>query len=136
MTKGVGFAQTTQQTSTKKESKRQLQAKRYEEMKRQGFPEFNIYVRLPNKEWLPAGSMTVERSSQVARAIFQQEAELRKAIFRKLPRLQKYQDQLEYGYRLKEFPDEPIVKAERPPASSPSLWHRLSQMAQNLWSRK
>ncbi len=136
MTKGVGFAQTTRQTSTKKESKWQLQAKRYEEMKRQGFPEFNIYVRLPNKEWLPAGSMTVERSSHVARAIFQQEAELRKAIFRKLPRLQKYQDQLEYGYRLKEFPDEPIVKVERPPASSPSLWHRLSQMAQKLWSRK
>lgn len=105
-------------------------------MKRQGYPEFNIYVRLPNKEWLPAGSMTVERSSQINRAIFQQEAELRKQIFRRLPRLQKYQDQLEYGYRLKEFPDEPIVKAERPPARSPSLWHKLAQLGQSLWSRK
>jgi hypothetical protein len=130
MAKAIGFGQTTTPAGKKKQTKRELQAKQYAEMKSKGLPEFNIYVRIPNKEWLPAGSMTVERSSQINRAIFQQEAELRKSIFRLLPRLQKYQDQLEYGYRLKEFPDEPIVKAERPTSTPNPLaqaWQRFSQ---------
>lgn len=130
MTKAIGFGQTTRRVVKKKQAKRELQAKQYEEMKSKGLPEFNIYVRIPHKEWLPAGSMTVERSSQISRAIFQQEAELRKSIFRLLPRLQKYQDQLEYGYRLKEFPDEPIVKAERPtavPNPMAQAWQKFRQ---------
>ncbi len=126
----MGFGQTATKVVKKKQTRRELQAKQYEEMKKKGLPEFNIYVRIPNKEWLPAGSMAVERSSQISKAIFQQEKELRQSIFRVLPRLQKYQDQLEYGYRLKEFPDEPILKAERStavPNPIAQAWQKFSQ---------
>jgi len=137
MAKAVGFGQTGTSTASQKNTKltkRERQIKQYQEMRSKGLPEFNIYVRIPGKDWLPAGSMTVERSSHIARAIFQQEKELRQSIFRVLPRLQKYQDQLEYGYRLKEFADEPIVKAERPTSTSNSLasaWQKFTQ----FWKR-
>jgi len=56
----------------------------------------------------------VERSNQISRAIFQQEAELLKGAVRLYPILRKYKDNLEYGYRLKEFPDEEVTVAVLP----------------------
>jgi len=114
-TKAVGFAGGSgQKKKPKAPNKHQVAANKYDEMKSQGLPEFNIYIRIKGKEWVPAGSMAVERSNQISRAIFQQEAELLKGAVRLYPILRKYKENLEYGYRLKDFPDEEITVAVVP----------------------
>jgi hypothetical protein len=125
-TRPVGFGGTSTKPAPKKGNPRQEKAKQFEEMKQQGLPEFNIFVRLPDRNWLPAGVMTVQRSNQIERAIFQQEAELKKNIVRLMPKLQKSADQLEFGYRYKQFPDEPIVLAKRPQAPN-QWWQKLGK---------
>ncbi len=91
-------------------------------MKKSGLPEFNIYVRIKGqKQWLPAGSMSVNRSSLISQAIFQEEEQLLKGAIRLFPKLRKHQSELEYGYRLKEFNDEPITIATRPEATAGNL---------------
>ncbi len=115
-TKPTGFAQGSGQSKKKKKApnKREVAANKYDEMKDKGLPEFNIFIRIKGKEWVPAGSMAVQRSSQISRAIFQQEAELLKGAIRLYPILRKFKDNLEYGYRLKEFPDEEVTVAVMP----------------------
>lgn len=114
-TKVKGFAGGSGQKKKKKEpNKHQVAANKYDEMKDKGLPEFNIFIRIKGKEWVPAGSMAVERSNQISRAIFQQEKELLKGAVRLYPILRKYQENLEYGYRLKEFPDEEVTVAVLP----------------------
>ncbi|PZV17697.1 MAG: hypothetical protein DCF20_04805 [Pseudanabaena sp.] len=115
-TKASGFGQVSGKPKKKKKApnKREVAASRYDEMKGKGLPEFNIFIRIRGKEWVPAGSMAVQRSSQISQAIFQQEAELLKSAIRLYPILRKFKDDLEYGYRLKEFPDEEITVAVLP----------------------
>ncbi len=119
---GFGKVQPQKQTVKKNKAKRTAAASQYNEMKKSGSPEFNIYVRIKGQEnWFPAGSMTVNRSSQINQAMFQQEEELLKGVFRLFPKLRKHQGELEYGHRLKEFNDEPIVVATRPQATVGNL---------------
>src|ERR687885_2164657 len=117
MTTHIGFGKVKpqKQTAKKNKAKRTAASQQYTEMKKSGLPEFNIYVRVKGqKQWLPAGSMTVNRSNLINQALFQQEEELLKGVFRLFPKLRKHQSELEYGHRLKEFNDEPIVVATRP----------------------
>jgi len=119
---GFGKVQPKKQTAKKNKAKRAEASKQYNEMKKSGLPEFNIYVRIQGeKNWFPAGSMTVNRSNQINQAMFEQEEELLKGVFRLFPKLRKHQTQLEYGHRLKEFNDEPITVAVRPEATGGSL---------------
>jgi hypothetical protein len=77
-------------------------------------PEYEIYIRIQGKkQWFPVGAIAVKRSNQISAAIFDNEEDLRKGAFRLFPVLKKNQANLEYGYRLKEFKDEPIELAER-----------------------
>jgi hypothetical protein len=141
MPKPVGFAPKVETKSNSRsksaaKQKRQEKEQKFADLRRQGCPEFSIFVRIPDREWLPAGTMAVERSNQINQAIFQQEAELRKNIFRILPKLQRFQDQLEFGYRLKEFPDEPITKAVRPTAKAGgNSFTRAWQRFADFWRR-
>lgn len=101
--------------ASKSAEKRAAASQQYDQMKADGLPEFNIFVRVRNqKNWFPVGSLTVNRSNQISRAIFDKEADLLQGAFRLFPTLRKNQHQLEYGYRLKEFPDEPIQVAVKP----------------------
>ena len=119
---GFGKVQAKKQTVKKNKTKRAAASKQYNEMKKSGLPEFNIFVRIQGeKNWFPAGSMTVNRTSQINQGLFQQEEELLKGVLRIFPKLRKHQSQLEYGYRLKEFNDEPITVAVRPTASTANL---------------
>jgi hypothetical protein len=119
---GFGKVQPQKQTAKKNKAKRVAASQQYNEMKKSGLPEFNIYVRIKGQtQWFPAGSMTVDRSSQINQAVFQQEEELLKGVFRLFPKLRKHQSELEYGHRLKEFNDEPIVVATRPQGISGNL---------------
>ncbi|MFN8787577.1 MAG: HHL1-like protein, partial [Pseudanabaena sp.] len=58
-----------------------------------------------------------------SRAIFQQEDALLKGAIRLYPILRKYNENLEYGYRLKEFPDEEITVAVLP---EPTIGDKLN----------
>jgi len=111
---GFGKPKQTKQPS-KNAEKRAKASSQYDKMKADGLPEFNIFVRVKNqKNWFPAGSLAVSRSSQINQAIFQQEAELLQGAFRLFPVLRKNQNNLEYGYRLKQYPDEEIQVAVPP----------------------
>jgi hypothetical protein len=119
---GFGKVQPQKQTAKKNKVKRAAASQKYDEMKKSGLPEFNIFVRIQGQaNWLPAGSMTVNRSSLINQALFQQEEELLKGVFHLFPKLRKHQGQLEYGYRLKEYKDEPIQLATRPQATAGNL---------------
>ena len=113
-TKATGFASGSQKKKKKAPNKHQVAANKYDEMKGKGLPEFNVFIRIKEKEWVPAGSMAVQRSNQISQAIFQQEAELLKGAIRLYPVLRNFKDNLEYGYRLKQFPDEEITVAVLP----------------------
>uniref|UniRef100_A0A832H391 Uncharacterized protein n=1 Tax=Oscillatoriales cyanobacterium SpSt-402 TaxID=2282168 RepID=A0A832H391_9CYAN len=111
---GFGKSKQTKQPS-KAADKRVAASKQYDKMKSDGLPEFNIFIRIKDKKnWFPVGSLAVNRSNQISRAIFEKEAELLQGAFRLFPVLRKSQNNLEYGYRLKEFSDEPIQLAVRP----------------------
>jgi hypothetical protein len=96
-TKATGFASGSQKKKKKAPNKHQVAANKYDEMKGKGLPEFNVFIRIKGSQ-----------------AIFQQEAELLKGAIRLYPVLRNFKDNLEYGYRLKEFPDEEITVAVLP----------------------
>lgn len=133
MSQPKGFSTSKPQKKTSANSnasKRKQAAKRYDEMRAKGMPEFNIFVRCgkvppgrPNP-WLPVGSLAVARSSAIHQAIFQNEEELKKAALRLFPRLSKVKENLEFGFRLKDkdFEDEPIQVAIRPQPSPIQVW--------------
>lgn len=130
---GFGKVQPKKQTAKKNQVKRAAASKQYNDMKKSGLPEFNIFVRIKGeKNWLPAGSMTVNRSSQINQAMFQQEEELLKGFFRLFPKLRKHQSELEYGHRLKEFNDEPITVAVRP---QPTVGNLIQSTVANVKER-
>ena len=92
-------------------------SKQFDEFKEKGLPEYEIYIRIQGKkQWFPVGAIAVKRSSQIHAAIYDNEAGLQQGAFRLFPVLKKNQGNLEYGYRLKEFKDEPIELAVRPTA--------------------
>jgi hypothetical protein len=107
---------------TKGTQKREAAAQQYDKLKSQGLPEFNIYIRIQGKpNWFPVGSLSVNRTSKINQAIFEHEADLRQGAFRLFPTLRKHQQNLEYGYRLKEFMDEAIQVAVPPKPSVGSV---------------
>ncbi len=130
---GFGKSKVTKQSS-KSAEKRASASKQYDKMKADGLPEFNIFIRIKDKKnWFPVGSLAVSRTSQIQQAIFQQEAELLQGAFRLFPVLRKSQNNLEYGYRLKEFPDEPIQVAVRPePGQGNPLQAVVSKIGQTV----
>jgi Family of unknown function (DUF6523) len=93
-------------------------AKEYDKLKADGIPDFEVYIRVKDKKpWFPVGSIAVKRSSQIHQAIYANQEELCQGAFRLFPILKKNQHQLEYGYRVKDYKDEPIMLAVEPVAS-------------------
>ncbi len=123
MAGGFGKVQTPKKTG--KSTKKRVQAsQKYDQMKADGAPEFNIFIRMQGKDnWVPAGSLAVERSKQINGAIFQEEENLRRGAARLYPAFRNPKTELEYGYKLKgkEFADEPIQLAVRPKPSPASV---------------
>ena len=114
-TRGFGKVETPKKSASKNAAKRTEASKQYDKMKAEGVPEFTIFMRIQGKkQWFPVGAIAVKRSSQVNMAIYDNEQQLREAAFRMFPILRKNQANLEYGYRLKEFNDEPIQVAVKP----------------------
>lgn len=134
MSNPTGFGKAPAQPKVSKRSKeRATAAKYYEKMKTDGTPDFEIYIRIQGKkQWYPVGVVAVKRSSQINQAIFDSQKELLQGAFRLYPVLRKNQHQLEYGYRLKEFKDEPIQLAILPQSSSKGLQAAFAQIADRV----
>lgn len=116
MTTHSGFGkQSSQSKVSKRAAKRAEAAKQYEQMTADGTPDYEIYIRIQGKKnWYPVGVIAVKRSSQINQAIFGSKDELLQGAVRLYPFLRKYQQNLEYGYRLKAFKDEPVQLATPP----------------------
>lgn len=100
---------------SKRSTERERAARQYEKMQTDGTPDFEIYIRVQGKkQWYPVGVIAVKRSNQINQAISANKQELLEGAFRLYPILRKNQSQLEYGYRLKQFKDEPIQLADLP----------------------
>ena len=102
--------------------KRDKKAEEFEKLKGTGAPEYMVMVRTcptgaDPSEWYPVGGIAVPRSNSEERAlsiaIFDNEDELLKGAFRAYPKLKASTDRFEYGYRLREFPDDPIRLASK-----------------------
>ena len=111
-----GFGKPKAQPKRSQRSQERTEAiKQYDKLKAAGIPDFEVYIRIQDKKtWYPVGSLAVKRSSQIHQAIFDSQEQLLQGAFRLFPVLRKHQGQLEYGYRLKEFKDEPIQLAIQP----------------------
>lgn len=115
MTKGFGQQKLTQKTPSEAAKKRIEAAKQMDDMKAKGLPEFEIYIRVKDKKsWFPVGAIAVQRTNQVSAAIYANEESLRQGAFRIFPILKKNAQNLEYGYRNKEFKEDPIEIAVKP----------------------
>jgi hypothetical protein len=136
MSSHLGFGKPPARPQPSKRSvKRAEAAKQYEKMQSDKVPDFEIYIRIQGKKsWYPVGSVAVKRSNQINRAIFDSQEELVQGALRLYPVLRKHQHQLEYGYRLKEFKDEPIQLAEPPAAGSTGIQATVAQLGQRLRS--
>ena len=117
MTINSGFGKAQPKPSPSKRAVARTEAvKRYDKLKAEGIPDFEVYIRIQGKKaWYPVGSIAVKRSDQINQAIFNSQENLLQGAFRLFPVLRKHSTQLEYGYRLKEFKDEPIQLAVVPP---------------------
>jgi len=119
--RGFGAAKPQPKVS-KRSAERAAASKQYDEMKTDGVPEFEIYIRIKDKKnWFPVGAIAVKRTSLINHAIYDNEEQLLQGAFRMFPVLRKNQSNLEYGYRLKEYKDEPIQLAEKPAQKQPGF---------------
>ena len=105
----------SQPKASPRSTERAKAAKQYDQLKTTGTPDFEVYIRIQGKKtWYPVGAIAVKRSNQINQAIFGSQKELLEGAFRLYPVLRKQQQHLEYGYRLKEYKDEPIQLATPP----------------------
>ena len=91
--------------------KRESESSKYDEISASGGQEYNIFVRQfggEDSSWLPCGSIAVPRGAQVADAVFSNEEALKKSIVRTFPKLMGFEEEFEYGYNLKVYPDDPV----------------------------
>jgi len=102
--------------------KRDKAADDFEKLKESGSPEYMVCIReVPEtgepSKWYPVGGLAVPRSSSLdtalSIAIFNNEDDLLKGAFRAFPFLKNSKEKFEYGYRLKEFPDDPVKVASK-----------------------
>lgn len=61
-----------------------------------------------DQSWLPCGSIAVPRNAQVSDALFANEANLKTSITRSYQRLKGFEEEFEFGFNLKVYPDDPI----------------------------
>lgn len=126
-----GFGAPKEAGGSKKQSsgsvRREAASNKFDEMVASGMPEYTVWFRLKKggvesdtdeMPWLPVGAISVPRSSQVGDALFEQKTmeDLMQGALRLYPALKKEErDNIEFGYQLKDFDDEPIRIAEPSP---------------------
>mmetsp|Transcript_15412 Transcript_15412/g.20076 ORF Transcript_15412/g.20076 Transcript_15412/m.20076 type:complete len:182 (-) Transcript_15412:139-684(-) len=111
---------------------RETKANKYDEISESGGQEYNIFVRQFGSEdtnWMPCGAIAVPRGAQVSNAIFANEDGLKSAIIRLYPKLKGMEQEFEFGYNLKVYPDDPVeVAMKRDINSGPSVGNWISNL--------
>lgn len=129
--KGFGIPPPPSSPNTPSEStnRREKASQKYDEMVASGMPEYSVWFGLKEggvaedtsdeeMPWLPVGAISVPRSSQVVDALFERKTmeDLMQGAMRLYPKLRNEdKENIQFGYQLKEFDDEPIRVAERTP---------------------
>ena len=112
-----GFGEKTSELKREKSEgqiKREAEASKYDEISKTGGQEYNIFVRQfgsDDSSWLPTGSIAVPRGAQVSDAIFANTDALKSAIVRTYPKLRGFEEEFEFGFNLKVYPDDPVEVA-------------------------
>ena len=132
MSKGFG-KQAPKREVSEGAKKRAAESSKYDEISATGGQEYSIFIRRfgsDDSSWLPCGAIAVPRGGQVADAIFANEADLKKAIVRTYPKLQGQEDEFEFGFNLKVYPDDPVEVAVKGGAKSdgPSIGNWISNV--------
>lgn len=114
---------------------RQKAVARYDEIAGMGGQEYRIFIRQfgsDDNSWLPCGSIAVPRSAQVANAIQANIDNLKASIVRTYPKLQGQEEEFEFGYNLKIYPDDPVevanLKNTRMPTQGLSIGNWISTL--------
>lgn len=113
--------------------KREQESSRYDEISSSGGQEYSVYVRQfgsDDKSWLPCGAVAVPRGSQVSDAIYANQDALKSAITRTYDKLKGFEDEFEFGFNLKVYPDDPIEVATKnsPRAGGLSIGNWISTL--------
>ena len=131
----TGFGKSAEKPKKEKSAgqvERERAASKYDEIAKTGGQEYSIFVRQfgsADDSWLPCGSIAVARGDQVSNAIFSNEEALKVAIIRTFPKLKGYEQEFEYGYNLKIYPDEPVeVAVKNTGGTGPSVGNWLSNL--------
>jgi len=96
--------------------KREQEANQYDNISSQGGQEYRVFVRQfgsDDKSWLPCGAVAVPRGGQVSDAIFANVNALNSAIVRTYPKLAGFEEEFEFGFNLKVYPDDPVEVASK-----------------------
>jgi len=111
---------------------REKKSNKYDEISATGGQEYNIFVRQfgsDDNTWLPTGSIAVPRGAQVADAIFANEEGIKASIVRMYPKLTGYEQEMEFGFNLKIYPDDPVEVAVKGGAKTgPSIGNWISNL--------
>ncbi|EEC42968.1 predicted protein [Phaeodactylum tricornutum CCAP 1055/1] len=113
-TKGFGAGPEPKKAKSEGQVKREKESSKYDEIAGTGGQEYSIFVRQfgsDDQSWLPCGSVAVPRNAQVSDAVYANDEALRKAIVRTYPKLRGSEEEFEFGYNLKVYPDDPIEVA-------------------------
>ena len=114
---------------------REKKSTQYDEIAGQGGQEYSIYVRQfggEDESWLPCGAIAVPRGAQVSVALFANAEALKTAIVRQYPKLAGYEQEFEFGYNLKIYPDDPVEVAVK--GNGPDAGMSIGNWISNLLS--
>ncbi|KAL3924578.1 MAG: hypothetical protein SGILL_000963 [Bacillariaceae sp.] len=134
LAKGFGKEEEMPQKVVRSEgqAERERASSQYDKIAASGGQEYAVFVRQfggDDESWLPCGSIAVNRGEQVSNAIFGNEEPLKSSIVRMYPKLKGFEQEFEYGYNLKVYPDEPVeVASKSNAASGPSLGNWMSNL--------
>lgn len=109
--KGFGAAPEEKSQKSEGQVKREAESARYDEINQAGGQEYSVFVRQfgsSDDSWLPCGAIAVPRGAQVSDAIYANVEALKSAIVRTYPKLKGFEEEFEFGYNLKIYPDDPI----------------------------
>ncbi len=115
--KGFGASPPTPRPKSAGQERRESEASRYDDISSSGGQEYNIFCRefgSSETSWLPCGSIAVPRGEQVAKAIYSNEDGVKAGVLRLFPMFKGKEDEIEFGFNLKVYPDDPIEMAVKP----------------------
>lgn len=132
--KGFGPDKPKPREKSAGQQKREAESSKYDEISNTGGQEYNIFVRQfgsDDSSWLPAGAVAVPRGAQVASAIYANEEQLKSSIVRIFPKLAGMENEFEFGFNLKIYPDDPVevaIKGAGGTTDGPSIGNWISTL--------